>query len=478
MPVQLRRLVPTGSLALLIALAAVPVAEGASVKRVKTVSSSTSKASFPSEKGAGAAYNASLPRGKFCRGDVGKTSRIWWSETGGQGIPGDGRCRSVPSQVATAADQLDRSRKAGVSLGFTSVRDGSRPVGTSGRWPRGGDSRYDAIVLGSNGPGGESGLNVCPTGQKKQGSRSLTSGTYMRLFTGARTARPQSPTELRATVTHEYFHGLQCRSLGLDRIVRDGNYLAISTPPAQLMEATAEWFSSVVYPQGQVGESFGQTFSLGRGTLLCSVPTTLLATGGDEAVQHPYTVGALLAGAFGPDKAGARSIRDGLRRSRTTAFQTDTAKALRTAFGDAAIATGMTVAIDRSCAARRTIRGDLPVLAGTPSPQRYTRVDLAPGATPQTGTYTVAPLSTTLVLYAAGPPALGQGPAAAFSITASASGPAGLAAYSTGRGGDLGAGFGAGPTVSIPNVNGFAVMVLGNPSLSAPLTVTLTTAAG
>lgn len=446
-------------------------ADAASVKRIKTVSAKTTAKTWPLERGAGASRNSSLPRGVFCRGDSG-SFRLWWSEVAAnQAVADDGNCKTVPSVVQITADQLSDARRGAVTLGLRPARGDDQRPAHERNWPVGGSSHYDVMVIGHTSTIGEAGLNSCRSASAGRSSRTLRNSTAMRLFVGPPSS-PVSETSLRATITHEYFHGMQCTSLGLNRLIRARGGLRFSSPPTELIEATAEWFASTVYPQGDAGELLvgGDMFTLGRGATLCSMPTDLLS-GADR--QAPYTAGAVLAGAFGATRGDARRIVSGLRKARTTRLSTPFATALRKAYGAARLQTGMVNAIQRACVGRTTVTGEVPLLAGTPMPQRPVTQELRLTPANRTGVagIQVGPLSTAVIVAFSGYP----GPTS-HTVNVTSSAPTSLAAYTTSSVVTTAA-FDAAGSAVVPNDSGIVVVVVANPSLTQALTAQVTVTA-
>jgi hypothetical protein len=159
-----------------------------------------------------------------------KHFRVIWDETPGSpqrpsgAAARDGRCSTVPARVRTIAGQMERIRRAELALGFRP------PASDAGVRRNGGDGRYDIYLA-----------------RQKRGILGETACTYQTI--GSRLGRRWSSTEivavqpqavdpgrqLRETLAHEYFHGIQCR------IAPRLNLL-----PKSLVEGTANWMAAVV----------------------------------------------------------------------------------------------------------------------------------------------------------------------------------------------------------------------------------------
>jgi hypothetical protein len=158
--------------------------------------------------------------------------RVIWDETRGskQRPSGanarDGRCSTVPSRVRRIAGLMEKIRRSELALGFRP------PASDAGLRRNGGDGRYD-IYLARQAPG-VLGQTAC--------SYQTIGGRLGRRWSSTEivAVQPQAvdpDRQLRETLAHEYFHGIQCR------IAPRLNLL-----PASLVEGTANWMAAVVTP--------------------------------------------------------------------------------------------------------------------------------------------------------------------------------------------------------------------------------------
>jgi len=156
--------------------------------------------------------------------------RVIWDETRGsrQRPSGpnarDGKCSTVPSRVRRIASLMEKIRRSEVALGFRP------PASDAGLRRNGGDGRYD-IYLARERPGvlGETACSYQTIGRRLGRRWSSTEIVAV---------QPQAvdpDRQLRETLAHEYFHGIQCR------IAPRLNLL-----PASLVEGTANWMAAVV----------------------------------------------------------------------------------------------------------------------------------------------------------------------------------------------------------------------------------------
>jgi hypothetical protein len=171
------------------------------------------------------------PGSRLCA--VGTTHfRVIWDETRGSrqrpsgASARDGRCSTVPSRVRRIAQLVEPMRRAELRLGF-------RPPASDARLRRnGGDGRYDIYLARE--PRGVLGETACSyqTLHRRIGRRWSST-----VIVAVQPQAIDPDRQLRETLAHEFFHGIQCR------IVPRLNLL-----PSSIVEGTANWMAANVTP--------------------------------------------------------------------------------------------------------------------------------------------------------------------------------------------------------------------------------------
>jgi hypothetical protein len=156
--------------------------------------------------------------------------RVFWDETpGSRHLPAgktarDGRCSTAPPLVRRIVALVEKMRSSEIALGFRP------PASDAGTRRNGGDGRYD-IYLALQAPDvlGRTYCTYLPKNGKP--GRRWSATTIV-----SRLPRAVDPDRLlRETLSHEYFHGVQCRIAPRLELL-----------PASFVEGTANWMAAAV----------------------------------------------------------------------------------------------------------------------------------------------------------------------------------------------------------------------------------------
>jgi len=167
------------------------------------------------------------PGSLICTSDVGATLRVWWSDTPGDAdapAGADGDCATHPPWIDLTGQSALHALDAAAALQFA-------PPPADGEL--GGDGRYDIYVLDLGArDAGLLGLAEPDPGVGRTSSL-LVDESYVDELPPGYATTPED--ELRVTVAHELFHGIQ---FGMGAIAL----------PQWILEGTAVWFEAHAQP--------------------------------------------------------------------------------------------------------------------------------------------------------------------------------------------------------------------------------------